>query len=72
MLIFWVFRTVLRHLLALINSVDILGLTLAKMRRGRKILALVEVVEVRSIFVYRLRAFLILAWDAKSHIRPTN
>ena len=33
-------------------------------------MALIEVMKVGSIFVDRLRAFLVLAWNSKTHVGP--
>lgn len=69
-LIFWVFLVVLRHLLALIDASNVLSLALSEVSGGCKVMALVEVMKVGSIFVDRLRAFLVLAWNSKTHVGP--
>ncbi len=59
-------------MLALVDTSNVLSLVLSEVGRCCKVMALVEVMEVGSIFVDRLRPFLVLAWNSKAHVGPTD
>ena len=78
MLVFGIFTIGYRIRLALINTWHLLSLSIlfttrgSKMSRLSELLALVELMVVRGSFIDRLRAFLILASEADTHVGPCD